>query len=159
MRDHVDFFGTTPIFSKWFEENEVTNPSTEGAEEVLESRARIGFETVEVDAGIADTDAERIQGLSGRPALGEREGLFFVFTRPGMHGIWMKEMRFPIDIIWFDEQMQVVGLKERATPESFPEVYLPSMPALYVLEVNAGFAEMYGIEEGETASFSVDEHR
>ena len=55
---------------------------------------------------IAKTTAELTRGLSGRPTLAENSGLFFIFPNSGIHGIWMKDMDFPIDIIWLDENYQ-----------------------------------------------------
>src|SRR3989344_6539540 len=60
----------------------------------------IGNHTFEVD--IADNALTRAQGLSGRSSLGEREGLFFLFSSAGNYGFWMKGMNFPIDIVWLN---------------------------------------------------------
>ncbi|PIP86774.1 hypothetical protein COV42_01665 [Candidatus Campbellbacteria bacterium CG11_big_fil_rev_8_21_14_0_20_44_21] len=90
---------------------------------------------------VAKSQKERSKGLSGRNSLAPLSGLLFVFPREDFHGIWMKEMRFPIDIIWFNENLEVVGLKKDAVPEDFPEVFKPEAPASFVLEINAGEAE------------------
>ncbi len=87
---------------------------------------------------VVDTDTERTQGLSGRESLVEEEGMLFVFEKSGIYPFWMKDMSFPIDIIWIDENLKVVYIKENATPQSFPEVFTPNISALYVLEVSAG---------------------
>jgi len=98
---------------------------------------------------VADDEVERIQGLSNTSYLGDKDGLLFVFEEPGLHGIWMKDMRFPIDIIWFGADMKVVSIEEDVAPETFPEIFLPDEPALYVLEGNAGFVQLHGIEIGD----------
>ena len=49
---------------------------------------------------VADTVAKRTKGLSGKETLPENEGLFFIFKEIGKHPFWMKDMRFPVDIIW-----------------------------------------------------------
>ena len=67
-----------------------------------------------VRAFIADSDVERKRGLSGRPNLVDGTGMLFVFKESGEHGIWMKDMRFPIDILWLDERLRVVFIKEDA---------------------------------------------
>lgn len=97
----------------------------------------------------AQTQEERTRGLSGRKRLGENEGLLFIFPKNGRQGIWMKDMLFPIDIIWISEDLTVVGIKENATPDSYPEVFYPEREARYVLEVNALFVEIKGIRIGD----------
>lgn len=109
----------------------------------------IGATTVAIE--IAETPAELTKGLSGRPALEENSGLFFIFPYAASHGIWMKEMNFPIDIIWLNENFQIVAIKKNATPDSYPEVFTPPTPALYVLEVPAGFVLKNKIFVGDTA--------
>ncbi len=96
---------------------------------------------------IADTESERARGLSGRAALGENEGMLFIFDEPEMPGFWMKDMHFPIDIIWLDENRQIVGLHENIAPDTYPAIFYPPRlveagpprPIKYVLEVNAGW--------------------
>lgn len=92
--------------------------------------------TAEVVSGIGD----RMRGLSNREYLSYNEAMLFVFPDAGMHGIWMKEMRFPIDIIWLDEQQMVITIESNVSPDSYPTVFNPVTPAKYVVEVNAGWA-------------------
>lgn len=87
------------------------------------------------DVEIADSYWERVRGLSGREFLPQNRGLLFVFPSNDFHGIWMKEMKIAIDIIWFNESLEIVGIKRNATPESYPEVFYPEIDARYVLEV------------------------
>lgn len=113
------------------------------------------IDTTELRIAIADTPESRRLGLSHLPALKEKHGLLFVFPKSDLHGIWMKDMRFPIDIIWFDENLRVVDLYENASPDTYPKTFHPKTPARYVLEVNAGFAEKYDIGAGSTAKWSL----
>ena len=101
-----------------------------------------------VQVEVADTQEERIQGLSGREKLGENTGMLFVFEREGTWGIWMKEMRFSIDILWADEQGRVVTIENSISPETYPKVFYSTAPARSVLELPAGFADTHGIAEG-----------
>ncbi len=87
---------------------------------------------------LADTPAERQKGLSGRQALPAGHGLLFVFDTPGYHSFWMKDMNFPIDIFWLDENYQIVDSWLNALPESYPEARSSKVPAKYVLETNVG---------------------
>ncbi len=97
---------------------------------------------------IANTDAKRMKGLSGRELLPPNEGLLFVFEKPENHSFWMRDMQFPIDIIWINEKFSVVGVIENISQASFPEIFEPSEPIKFVLEVNAGWAAKNGIKRG-----------
>ena len=98
---------------------------------------------------LADTPEERIKGLSGREKLDENSGLLFVYEELGIYGIWMKDMNFSIDVIWLDKDYRVIDIASDVQPDSFPEVFEPGAPALYILEVNAGFAQRNGIKTGD----------
>ncbi len=101
-----------------------------------------------VTAEVADTNASREQGLSGKKGLKDGEGILFVFELPGRYGFWMKDMLFPIDIIWFNEKGVVVNVVENAKPEDYPATYINQAPASYVLEISANKAREYGVYLG-----------
>jgi len=82
------------------------------------------------------TQAQRERGLSGRLTLGKDRGLLFVFDEKDKHGFWMKDMNFPISIIWLDEECKITGFKDVAKPESYPEVFYPELKSKYVVETN-----------------------
>jgi len=113
---------------------------------------------------LADSEEERLQGLSHQKEIGKREALLFVFPVPDTYGIWMRDMNFPIDIVWLDSTFTVVDIKEAATPESFrsvtdAEVFTPRSPALYVLEAGAGFVKSLNLTIGETFIFKTSEQK
>lgn len=101
-----------------------------------------------IPVSIADTEEERIVGLSGTLSLPTGTGKLFVFETSAFHGFWMKDMAYPIDIIWIDDSMRVVGSALFVTPESYPDVWYPPSPVKYVLEIAAGQAQELGITEG-----------
>lgn len=98
---------------------------------------------------VAENDKNRKKGLSGKSSLGEYEGMLFVFEESLKHGIWMKDMNFPIDIIWLNDLNEVIHLEERISPETFPKVFYPNKSASYVLEVSSGFIDKYKIRKGD----------
>lgn len=104
----------------------------------------------EITAVVADTKELREKGLSGRKTLKANEGMLFIFTESGLHGFWMKGMQFPLDIIWFDENYQIVDVWERASPASYPKVFTPHTPAQFVLEVQAGYFEDHHLKTEDT---------
>jgi uncharacterized membrane protein (UPF0127 family) len=99
---------------------------------------------------VARTAEERSRGLSGVESLSENRGLLFVFVTPGKYGFWMKDMNFPIDIVWIDERMRVAHIENNVSPNTYPTNFTPSQDALYVLEVNAGIVEKAGVSVGDT---------
>lgn len=96
---------------------------------------------------IADEADERIKGLSGRESLGKDEGLLMVFPTPGYHGIWMKKMRFAIDVIWLDESGCVVNTAAGIRPDSYPKTFRPFVPAKYILELKSDPKRLASIRE------------
>lgn len=104
--------------------------------------------TTPVKASIARTWPERIRGLSGTPYLPSDTVKLFVFESAGFHSIWMKDMKYAIDILWADESGTIVHVVEGATPESYPETFTPNSPAVYVVETVAGFVSQHGIVRG-----------
>ncbi len=104
-----------------------------------------------IHAEIADTPRTRARGLGGREELVEGEGMLFVFGSPAPYAFWMKDMRFPIDILWLDEAGRVVDIREQVPPESYPAAFTSRAKALYVLELPAGFSERFDVEIGSEA--------
>jgi uncharacterized protein len=104
--------------------------------------------------GLALTQKEQEQGLSGRNNLGEDEGMLFIFDHIDKYPFWMKDMKFPLDIIWISDDYHVVYIKENALPESYPESFSPSLDSKYVLEVNTGFSQKNNLKVGDEVNFS-----
>ncbi len=105
---------------------------------------------IPVRVEIAETEAERVRGLSDRESLGNVDGLLFIFPEASRHAIWMKDMRFPIDIIWVSQDLKVVSINENATPNSYPAVFRPTEDARYAIETNVHFADTFGIKVGQS---------
>jgi uncharacterized membrane protein (UPF0127 family) len=97
---------------------------------------------------VADTPAEQERGLGGRDALPEDQGMLFVFPKDDTYAFWMKDMKFPIDIIWLDAEGRVVSIAPTVAPSTYPNTFKPDVPARYVLEVSAGFTDAHGIVVG-----------
>lgn len=112
----------------------------------------VGARTL-ISATLADSDQERQQGLSGTKALPENSGMWFVFPTSSKQGFWMKDMKYPIDIVWISEKGTVVAITENLKPDSYPQVSYSPTPVMYVLEIAAHTAKQYGITVGTTLSF------
>lgn len=87
---------------------------------------------------VANTSALRTRGLSYRESLAENSGMLFVFDKPDFYGFWMLGMKFPIDIIFIDENMKIVDIFRDVKPETYPNSFKPSKKSLYVFEVSSG---------------------
>ena len=112
-------------------------------------RVVIKISGYKVMAEIADTEEKRERGLSGRKNLPEDAGMIFIFEIPAKYSFWMKDMRFPLDIIWVDKNKQVSAISKNIFPETYPASFTPSENVKYVLEVNAGWTEKNGVRVGD----------
>jgi len=118
---------------------------------------RIRFEGVLLTVDLATTPADQQRGLSGRDSMQNDHGMLFIFQQSGQWAFWMYEMKFPLDIIWFDASKQVVFIEQDlapCTPELCPVYAPPSDNTLYVLEVNAGFVQAHDVKLGDSFTYA-----
>ena len=119
-------------------------------------RQQVAFEGASFDVDLAVTPQERTTGLMGRQHLDDTEGMLFIFEAEGYHSFWMKGMVIPLDIVWIDADGVVAGVTADLPPApegTTPPSYLPPRPVRFVLEINAGLAEVVGIGAGSRARF------
>lgn len=114
---------------------------------------RIGLPLGDIDVEISDTPDLRERGLSRRMSLAPNDGMLFVFQIPGIYGFWMKDMNFPIDIVWIDNDHRVVAMNLDVATSTYPESIFPSSSISHVLELNAGSAREFGIATGTILKF------
>ena len=93
------------------------------------------------------------KGLSYRPCFPENGALLFSFPTDDRFGIWMKDMQFPIDVVWLDKDKRVVSVEKNMQPSSYPKVYYPATDVRYVIEFNVGMMNKLGAQTGETFSW------
>lgn len=113
-------------------------------------KSRINANNIELNLVVASTTEALNRGLGGRDRLLEGTGMLFIFGRSGYHGIWMKDMKFAIDILWINDQGQIVDLKKEILPETYPEVFLPKEISSFVIELPAGFSDKHDIKIGDS---------
>jgi uncharacterized membrane protein (UPF0127 family) len=106
----------------------------------------------EIDIEIADNDIDRSKGLMFRKSMKENEGMLFIFEEKKPQSFWMKNTYIPLDIIFADDNGKIVSIRKNTKPLSFESI-LSAYPALYVVEVNAGFTGRFGIAEGDNIIF------
>ncbi len=101
-----------------------------------------------IDVEIAENEETRHLGLMFRENMKEEEGMLFLFPAEEYQSFYMKNTIMPLDIIFVNAKKHIVKIHKNTTPYS--EASLPSMkPAIYVVEVNAGFTDKYKIQEGD----------
>ena len=108
----------------------------------------------QIKVELAESQGARAQGLGGRKSLPQDQGMFFIFEKSEAHPFWMRDMQFPLDIIWLDENYKVVYIEKNIDPATYPKSFGPDVPTQYVLEINAGWAEKNKINAGSQAVFS-----
>lgn len=107
---------------------------------------------------IALTDKQVQDGLSIKNSLNENEGMLFFLGEPRKASFWMKNMKFPIDIIWLNETFSIVHIEQDLQPcESVfnCKSYKPNSEALYVLETIDGFTKKHNIQIGNKIDFQL----
>jgi uncharacterized protein len=116
---------------------------------------KIGGETFKVE--IADSDEEKQIGLSEKTTLKDNEGMLFIFDKPDTYSFWMKEMDFPIDIVYLNGDRVTTVIKNAQPPTSSDqdlEIFRPEEPSDKVLEIKAGLADRYNITKGSTVEIN-----
>lgn len=111
---------------------------------------KIKINSIDIMVDIADNDYSRIAGLSNRDEMCANCGMLFIFDNSDMHSFWMKDMRFPIDIIWIKNN-RIVEIMENIEIPSNGSIksYRPVVPSDMVLEVNSGFVGKNNINIGD----------
>lgn len=150
MKNFYIFIAVIVVFIAFF--FVFNQKNTEKATKIL----KIGEMTLNIE--VADTDAKRTQGLSGKVGLGENEGMLFVFEKEGNYGFWMKDMNFPIDIAWLDKDKKIIYVEKNVSPETYPKVFYAikddvAILSLFVLETSAGFLAKNNIKIGDFVAF------
>lgn len=116
-------------------------------------KSRVVFGGKDFAVDVADTSFTLKKGLSGREKLSSSEGMFFIFGTPEKYGFWMKEMNFPIDIIWMDKDFYITHIEKNVEPSTYPTVFYPEKESLYVLEVASGQSDILGVKLGDRVEF------
>jgi len=98
---------------------------------------------------VANTDSLREKGLSGHEPLTDTEAMLFVFPTSGRYGFWMKDVTFPIDIIWIDAQGIIVHMERSVATSTYPNIFYPTSDSTYVLEIQSGQSESLRLKNGD----------
>ena len=126
------------------------------AEEIVYSHAIVTTSTgEEIPVEVADTLKKRSLGLGKRAFLKKGWGMLFVFEKRKPHRFWMKDMQFPLDIIWLDNHriVQIIHNAQPVNSKVEPEVMTSPVPVNFVLEIAAGRAAKLRLKTGQRMNF------
>ncbi len=105
-----------------------------------------------IDIELATTEEEHARGLMFRKQMDENKGMLFMFPYEDWRSFWMRNTLIPLDIIYVNAKREVVSICKNA--KTLDETSLPSeAPAMYVIEINAGLCDKYGIDKGTKVNF------
>jgi len=136
----------------------ISIPSESKLESVEFPRGTIMVDDVPLEVQIADTEPRRVRGLMFQDQLPYDQGMIFVFDKPGLYSLWMLNMQFSLDMMWFDEDGKIVHIEKDVPPCKTPleiaacQSIIPEGQAVYVLEVTSGFVEQNNITNDSVLS-------
>lgn len=99
---------------------------------------------------VARTEEEKIKGLQEKESLGENEGMLFIYDEPQELAFWMKDTAIPLDIVFIDEDGEVISVQQG---QPYDETLLEEDGVMYVLEVN----QNSGIQPGDELDIEEDD--
>ena len=108
----------------------------------------IGNFLAKIDIEIADNNYERQLGLMNRISMEENQGMLFIFPTERYQSFWMLNTLFSLDILFINSNKEIVTIHKNTTPTS-QQSYPSSKPAIYVVEVVAGYTDKFNINEGD----------
>lgn len=130
------------------------------SKEKLAKLQKQGYHTIsikdkDVKLEIASDQKSRTQGLSDRESLCENCGMLFVFDEKGQYDFWMKDMKFPLDIVYLEGNKVIEIFKnvQALDGDKKTTIISPKFQANRVLEFNAGYIDKLGVKEGEVLTF------
>ena len=121
-------------------------------------KSNITINGFKLTADLALTNEQIEKGLSVKDKLKENEAMLFVFGESAKRSFWMKDMKFPIDIIWLDSDGNVVHIEQNLQPCVSVLIctsYSPNIESQYVLETVAGFTQRHNVSVGTDIDFKL----
>lgn len=118
-----------------------------------------GYDKIKVATGkqtytlfIANNEIKRQKGLSNIPVIRDNEGMLFIFEKPDYYHFWMKDMQFPLDLIFINGD-KVVDVIKNIRPKSYPHTITSTEKANKVIELNAGEIDKSSLQKETNVTF------
>jgi hypothetical protein len=133
-------------------------PSDSKLESVQFPKGTIKIDDIALQVQVADTEPRRVRGLMFQDQLPYDQGMIFVFDEVGVYSIWMLNMQFSLDMIWFDQNGNIIHIEKDVPPcktalETMTcQSFTPDGQALYILEVTSGFVDKFHITKDSKLS-------
>lgn len=133
-------------------------PSDSKLESVQFPRGTIKIDDIALQVQVADTEPRRVRGLMFQDQLPYDQGMIFVFDEVGIYSLWMLNMQFSLDMIWFDQNGNIIHIEKNVPPcktalETMTcQSFAPDGKALYILEVTSGFVDKFHITKDSKIS-------
>jgi len=133
-------------------------PSDSKLESVQFPRGTIKIDDIALQVQVADTEPRRVRGLMFQDQLPYDQGMIFVFDEVGVYSLWMLNMQFSLDMIWFDQNGNIIHIEKDVPPcktalETMTcQSFAPDGKALYILEVTSGFVDKFNITKDSKLS-------
>lgn len=113
--------------------------------------------TITAQVEIADTEATREYGLMNRTSMPLDHGMLFIFDYQTDVSFWMKDTLIPLDMVFLNNNGRIVDIYKNATPLS-EATYTAKSPSKYVIELNGGYCDKYGIQIGDNVSIHIEKN-
>jgi hypothetical protein len=126
-------------------------PSDSKLESVQFPKGTVKIDDIALQVQVADTEPRRVRGLMFQDQLPYDQGMIFVFDEIGVYSLWMLNMQFSLDMIWFDQNGNIIHIEKDVPPcktalETMTcQSFTPDGQALYILEVTSGFVDKFHI--------------
>ena len=109
---------------------------------------------------IAESYSEKMRGLMYRPSLPDDRGMLFPFLFPGNRLIWMKNVNFPLDLIFVNRKLEIIWIKEADIDRGiFNKIYWSHGFCKYIIETNKGFCKKFSIKKGDKIKIKKRENK
>ena len=134
-------------------ETQTSRETTAAVERTIEPVEKVAFVDSDgniksvVEVAIADTPDLRAEGLMNVRRMRMNHGMIFIFEREEPLSFWMANTPLPLDLIFANSNFEIVRIRRNTQPYSTDQI-LSELPAIYVVEVNAGYTARYDIQEG-----------
>ena len=102
---------------------------------------------------LANTPELQEKGLGDRVSLDKKDAMLFVFEENEKHYFWMKDMYFPIDMVWLNSDKKVMYIQNDVATSTYPNPFGPNDNSQYVIEYNAGVSDQIHLNIGDTVNF------
>ncbi|MEL6177544.1 MAG: DUF192 domain-containing protein [Myxococcota bacterium] len=145
-----------PLFLRCFDSTCQDPPALNGTGDPTSSPA-VSLVTANGEAQffveVVSTRSTRARGLMHRPRMSDGWGMLFIYPTSRHQSFWMKNTLIPLDMVFISADMKVVGVVKNATPQTEDAREIKDAISQYVLEINAGLADRYGIKAGDKVHF------